>query len=365
MTPRKNQFTTTSSDVDTNSQTVVGLFTDRSGAEAAMRELKQAGFSDDQIGVAMQNRDEQKSLMEDTNTQAAEGAATGAVSGGVVGGLLGLLGSLLIPGVGPIVVGGVLASTLTGVGIGAATGGLIGGLIGLGVPEQDAEHFDKGIRSGGVLVTVNAGQRALEARAILQRNDADFGPSGASRFGEFEAGELSTTTTGAGRGDAGHAVMGSDTGDRLELREEQLEVEKERAQTGEVRLRKEVVTEKKTIEVPVTREEVVIERHAVGDREATSADIGEGKEIRIPLMEEQVNVQKRAVVKEEISLGKRQIQDRERVSETVRHEEARIEAEGDVGVRPLEGGRSARYQGSERRRGSTAYRGPERRLAGV
>ena len=73
-----------------------------------------------------------------------EGAAAGALSGGVVGGLIGLLGSILVPGLGPIVVGGVLASTLTGVGIGAATGGLIGALMGLGIPEADARHFDHG-----------------------------------------------------------------------------------------------------------------------------------------------------------------------------------------------------------------------------
>ena len=169
-------------DQDTTGRTVVGMFTNRPDAESAIRELKAAGFGEDRIGVALQNRDEQRDLMETTGTEAAEGAAKGAVSGGVVGGVIGLLGSLLIPGVGPIVVGGVLASTLTGVGIGAATGGIIGALVSLGVPEGDAQHFDQGLRSGRTLVAVDAGQRTAEALAILDRHGMDFGPSGAARY---------------------------------------------------------------------------------------------------------------------------------------------------------------------------------------
>jgi hypothetical protein len=168
---------------DTTGRTVVGMFTNRHDAEAAIRELKAADFRDDQIGVALQNREEQADLMETTASRsAAEGAAKGAVSGSLVGGLIGLLGSLLVPGVGPIVVGGVLASTLTGVGIGAATGGIIGALVALGVPEVDARHFDEGLRSGRTLVTVDAGARTAEALILLDRHGMDFGPSGASRY---------------------------------------------------------------------------------------------------------------------------------------------------------------------------------------
>jgi hypothetical protein len=162
--------------------TIVGIFTDRSVAERAIRELKTAGFSDGEIGVAMLDGDEQRDLAEKTGSSAAEAAATGAISGGIVGGLIGLLGSLLIPGVGPIVVGGVLASTLTGAGIGAAAGGIIGALMGLGVPEADARHFDSGLRSGAVLVTVQAGRRLPEALAILERHGMDLGPSRGERF---------------------------------------------------------------------------------------------------------------------------------------------------------------------------------------
>ena len=163
-------------------RTVVGLFPRRSDAESAIRDLKAAGFSDDQIGVALQDPNEQRDLLESAGGSTAEGAAAGALSGGLVGGLIGLLGSLLIPGVGPIVVGGVLASMLTGAGVGAAAGGIIGALVGMGVPQADAEHFDRGLRSGRTLITVNAGPRTDEALAILDRHGMDYGPSGRERY---------------------------------------------------------------------------------------------------------------------------------------------------------------------------------------
>jgi hypothetical protein len=215
---------------DTTGRTVVGLFARRRDAEAAIRDLKAAGFQDDQVGVALQDREEQGDLLEPPRAKEAEAAAAGAVSGGLVGGLIGLLGSLLVPGVGPIMVGGVLASMLTGAGIGAATGGMIGALMGIGVPEIDARHFDQGLRLGSTLVTVDAGPRTSDALMILDRHGMDFGPSGTERFAAFDraadaadaadaagaAGDptmagLDIGSTGTGMGDTASA---SSTGNR-------------------------------------------------------------------------------------------------------------------------------------------------------
>ena len=91
---------------ETTSRTVVGLFSQHAAAEAAIRDLREAGFADDRIGVAMQERVKQGDLLEELGGEPVEGAAKGAVSGGLVGGLLGLLGSLLIPGLGPVLAGG-------------------------------------------------------------------------------------------------------------------------------------------------------------------------------------------------------------------------------------------------------------------
>src|SRR5829696_9437168 len=205
--------------------TVVGLFHDNTQAERAIRDLKTAGFSDRQIGVLM--------------------------------GLLAGVGALVIPGIGPIVAGGALASTLAGAGIGAAAGGLVGALIGMGIPEEEARYYERGFREGGILVTVDtAAVRKAEARQILLNAGADFGPAATARF------------------------VGEDR-ERIELREEELRASKERVKAGEVRVHKDVVTEKKSIDVPVTREEVVVERHPVSGR-PVDGDIGEDEEIRIP-----------------------------------------------------------------------------------
>ena len=322
-------------DVTNDRGTVAALFQDQPSAERAIQRLKTAGFTEQEIGVAIRDREQQQSLTESTGTQAAEDATKGAVGGGVVGGVLGLLagvGALAIPGVGPIIAGGALASTLAGAGIGAAAGGLLGALVGMGVPEEDARHFEQGFQRGGILVTVQAGDRAEIARQALAEGGADLGPSRR---------DLERGTT-ADR-------------ERMELREEQLDVDTHKVQAGEVRVRKEVTTEQREIEVPVTREEVVIERHPVSGREATGRDIGED-EVRIPLMEEEVDVTKRAVVREEISVGKRPVEETKKVSGTVRREEARVETTGEGTNRP--------FQGKERRRArQSSYQGPERRTA--
>lgn len=167
-------------------QTVGALFQNRSEAEDGINALKARGFRGDQVGIAMRDRNAQGALIEDTGTKAAEGATTGAVSGGVLGGLVGFLvgiGALVIPGVGPIISAGVLtaafgtagATALAGAGIGAATGGVVGGLIGMGIPEVEAKYFDTGLRTGRVLVTVNAAGRIPEVVDVLQQYGGDLG----------------------------------------------------------------------------------------------------------------------------------------------------------------------------------------------
>jgi hypothetical protein len=159
---------------ETTGITVVSLLPHRTAAEAAVRDLKSAGFGDEQIGLVMQ--DSGKPTIEpDLDPDNTQPAVVGAVNGGLIGGLVGLLGSLLIPGLGPLLLGGVLASTLTGAGIGAATGGLIGILTALGVSESDAERFERGLRAGGILLTVSAAERTPEALAIIERHGADLG----------------------------------------------------------------------------------------------------------------------------------------------------------------------------------------------
>jgi uncharacterized membrane protein len=162
-------------EAETTTATVVSLFMSRPELEAAVRDLKREGFTDEEIGVVMQDPAEQSSLRPDTGGQQTDPAVVGVANGSLIGGLIGLFGSLLIPGLGPLLLGGILASTLTGAGIGAATGGLIGILVGLGVSESDAKRFERGLRAGGILLTVSSSERTAQALGIIRRYGADLG----------------------------------------------------------------------------------------------------------------------------------------------------------------------------------------------
>ena len=118
----------------------------------------------------------------------------------------------------------------------------------------------------------------------------------------------------------------------LELREEELTARKQSVETGHVAVGKEVVSEQRTMDVPVTHEEVTIERHAVDRRPSDESIDKRGKTISIPVHEEQVTAEKRAVVYEEAEVGKRAVEETKHISETVKREEAVIDKEGRVNI---------------------------------
>lgn len=307
----------------THHSTVVGVFENRGQADRAVDDLRRAGFRENQIGVVA--RDSEGTTMtdheEDSGTLAEEGAVAGAIAGAGVGGLIGL-GVLagVIPILGPAIAAGTLGTILLNAAGGAAIAGVAGALVGLGIPEEEARFYEGELSSGRYLVTVQADGRHDEAWAILQRHGG---------YNRHNVRTGAATTTASTR----TPVLGTQAtgGQTMQLHEEHLRATKQPVETGEVRLRKEVVTEHQTFEVPVQREEVVIERRPVSGS-ACSSDIKAGEEIRIPVKEEQVNVQKETVLKEEVSVGKRKVQDTKQVSGTVRKEEVRVEREGDVDV---------------------------------
>jgi uncharacterized protein (TIGR02271 family) len=92
------------------------------------------------------------------------------------------------------------------------------------------------------------------------------------------------------------------------LREEQLNVQKQTGETGEARLRKDVVSEQQSMDVPVTHEEVYIERRP-GSGQPSDRPIEEGEVFRMPVREEQVTTSKQTVETGEVAMGKKQFQD--------------------------------------------------------
>ena len=180
-------------------RTVSRLFDDYGAAKQAVADLEAAGIPSGDISIVASNVDNKYDRDGDGVDDRAEAAGTGAGLGATAGGVAGLLtglGIMAIPGVGPVVAAGWLATTALGALAGGAVGGAVGGVIGAltqaGVDEEDAQVYAEGIRRGGTLVTVRAEpDTAARAEAILDRQGvlaADRGKayreSGWSRFDE-------------------------------------------------------------------------------------------------------------------------------------------------------------------------------------
>lgn len=152
--------------------------------------LKAGGFLCNDIAALFPDNQGTRDFAHEKATKAPEGAATGATAGGILGGALGWLvgvGSLAIPGVGPLIAAGPIMAALGGAAVGAATGGLAGALIGLGMPEYEAKQYEAKIRSGNILISVHtedANQRKA-AKEIFERylahDIASSGEASASR----------------------------------------------------------------------------------------------------------------------------------------------------------------------------------------
>jgi uncharacterized protein (TIGR02271 family) len=122
---------------------------------------------------------------------------------------------------------------------------------------------------------------------------------------------------------------------RMPVAEEELDVVKRDREAGEVRLRKDVVTETKRIDVPVTREEVRVERVPVSDREARPGESAFREEsVSVPIHEEEIEVRKRPVVKEEVRLQKERVTEQRAAEADVRKE--RVDIEGEGGARRVD-----------------------------
>ncbi|MCL7749446.1 YsnF/AvaK domain-containing protein [Halalkalibacter alkaliphilus] len=117
----------------------------------------------------------------------------------------------------------------------------------------------------------------------------------------------------------------------LDLREEELDIDKYRVETGDVTLHKDIVEEEKAVNVPVSHDQVVIEQRAV-DHEPTDEPITEEETIHIPVTAEKIDVDKHTVVTGEVSAHKRSVQETEQVRDVLHKEVAEIEEHGDTDI---------------------------------
>lgn len=161
-----------------SSKSVFAIANTRSQAEAIVTDLKDAGFSNNDISVLFPDEGTTRDFAHEKHTKAPEGAVTGATTGGVIGGALGWIagiGALAIPGVGPFVAAGPIVAALSGVGIGATVGGIAGALIGMGIPEIEAKRYEGKIRKGNLLISVHTenSEGVDRARRIFKDSGAD------------------------------------------------------------------------------------------------------------------------------------------------------------------------------------------------
>lgn len=310
-----------------------GLYYSRDEAEAAVRDLKAAGYDMDRVSVIAKDADKvgghDSTRTEDVGNKADDGAATGALTGGALGGITGLLvglGALAIPGIGPILLAGAeataIATTLAGGAIGAAAGGLIGALIGLGIPEEKAKIYSDRVGRGSFLVMVTGTAAEIARVAEIMRRH------GVEEFDIYDIPAPATATATAPR-----AAAPATDAESLKLYEERLVVDKDRHKAGEVAIGKHVETQTAEVAVPVEKERIVVERRdATGNTVVNpgSVDFRDGEVARVDLYEETADVQKQAFVREEVSVRKEVERDTVQASETIRREELDVNADGDV-----------------------------------
>jgi uncharacterized protein (TIGR02271 family) len=120
--------------------------------------------------------------------------------------------------------------------------------------------------------------------------------------------------------------MASDIETRVQLIEERLNVSKHTT-TSEAIITKEPVTETKTVEVPLTHEELTIERRPVTESSSTTTSerpVESKTEIKIPVNREEIDVRKEPYVKEEVILKKKPVTETKTISDTVRSEKIDI-----------------------------------------
>ncbi|HEX4713659.1 MAG TPA: YsnF/AvaK domain-containing protein [Ktedonobacteraceae bacterium] len=295
--------------VDTRQATVVGIFANRPGADEAITALQNVGFQNSQIRQYV-GKSRSGSLTGIKNALSAEQKTPEAV---------------------------------------------VNDLLDMGVAPEHTNFYQREYEAGHPLVAVTSSKRLQEASAILQKHGG-YGPheekksdayvtGGAGGAGGASIAQRETARTASGdnseteqRGRG--ARREEDLRGRGELQEqhmrlhaEHLRASKQPAQLGEVILRKELVSEQETLDVPIVHEEVVIERRTLAeDALAANERMADGQVIRIPVSGEQVNLTKEIVTTGEVVVGKREVQETRHFSETCQHEEARLEHQGDIPI---------------------------------
>jgi uncharacterized protein (TIGR02271 family) len=294
----------------TSTSTLAAYFTTHAAAQSAIDRLKEAGFTSAHIGYA--GRQFGNDRAEATNAGATNAVGERSASSKAEGAWAKIKnffeGGDVEPYADEAARGDSASHEITAGDEDYDAADVHGTFSELSIPQTHSQYFHHRLRQGaeGAVVTVKTEGRETEAEAILTSAGGDLGQD-ATDFNPS-----ADETEGAAE-------------QRIQLLGEVLRVHKDRIKRGEVRLRKEVITEQQTVQVPVTREELVVERIPGTGNTPVEGSIGADQEIRIPLSEERASLDKQTVVREEVAVGKRAVEEVRNLDSDVQHEELRVE----------------------------------------
>src|SRR6476620_2596381 len=148
-------------------KTVSRVYDSYGQAREAVRAIEAAGVPSSEVSLIANKHVSAAHADVNEVSDTAKGAGIGGAIGGGAG-LLAGLGLLAIPGLGPVVAAGWLASTAAVAAAGAAAGGIVGALVDSGTDKEHAEVYSESVRRGGTLVTARVrDEDASRVEAIL------------------------------------------------------------------------------------------------------------------------------------------------------------------------------------------------------
>ncbi len=318
-------------------KTIVGLFDDMAEAKKAALDLESAGIAHNDISLVANNENARYAANSEDTTAAptvsghaiGHDAMVGAEVGGVAGLLLGLTG-LAIPGLGWVATAGWLGGMLLGAGTGLVVGGLVGALTHVGVPEEDAAHYNEGVRRGGTLIAVKAEDAMATRVAQILGDDGavniDERAEQYKQTGFVPTPNTPATPANAPAGNAADRIQARDGETVLPVVEEELRVGKREVEGGGVRVYSHITETPVEENVTLHEEHVSVDRRPV-DRVASAADTNAMRDQSIEVREhsEEAVISKQARVVEEVVVGKQATDRTETIRDTVRRTDVEVE----------------------------------------
>jgi len=211
--------------------------------------------------------------------------------------------------------GGALVGGTIGAAVGGPVGAVVGGTIGslVGGATGNAGEAAAEATTGTGYNTTSSYASAPDVHATDERYASVAGKDYSTRpYGTYEGRSVSRTD---------YNKMPENDRMRVQLLQEELSVDKQVRQVGEVEIGKRVVTEQVSVPVSLQREEVIIHQTNVSGGDARGAVIGEGQTITVPISEEFAQVSKTTSVAGEVEIEKRMTTEQKTISDTVRREE--------------------------------------------